>query len=75
MGSNNLNERIRRERERRGISRQEMAEMLHVKTSTVWRWEKGITVIKIKQLQMMSFIFDLTLNDLIGDINGHEVTG
>jgi len=55
---------IRRLREDRGLTQQNVADELEVNISTVIRWEQGTTKINSERLEEIAKVFDLDISDL-----------
>lgn len=49
----------------KGYSQADIAEMLHVSSKTVSNWERGIKLISLKHLAVLSYVLDTTTNDLL----------
>ena len=61
--------RIREERERKGISQEELARQIFVSRQTVSNWETGKTCPDVQSLLLMSNLFDVSVDSLIkGDV-------
>ena len=52
-------------RKEKGLSRQNLADLLYVKYCTVWTWEIGKRCPEIDNLLALSFIFNVKLDDLL----------
>ena len=61
-----LGENLRRMRERRGITQEELAERVHVVRQTVSKWEKGISVPDADLLMAVAETLQVSVSDLIG---------
>ena len=53
-------------RSKRGMSQNELAEKLHVTRQAVSRWEQGETTPDIETLKLLSRVFDVSINTLLG---------
>ena len=53
-------------RTKRGMSQDELAEKLYVTRQAVSRWETGETVPNTETLKLLSAVFDLSINTLLG---------
>ena len=61
-----LGENLRRMRERRGITQEELAERVHVVRQTVSKWEKGLSVPDADLLMAVAETLQVSVSDLIG---------
>ncbi len=61
-----LGENLRRMRERRGITQEELAERVHVVRQTVSKWEKGLSVPDADLLMAVAETLQMSVSDLIG---------
>lgn len=57
---------IRELREKSGLSQQELAEKTFVTRQAVSRWETGETVPNTETLKLLSKLFDVSINTLLG---------
>ena len=62
-----LKDNLRRYREKRGLSQQQLADELHVVRQTVSKWERGTSVPDADLLVALAQAFDVTPNELLGD--------
>ena len=62
-----LGNNIKRAREKKGISQKALADLLGVKTHTVWRWEKGERPPSWSILRSIAIHLDITLTELVGE--------
>ena len=53
-------------REQRGMTQQDLAEKLYVTRQAVSRWETGETVPNTETLKLLSRVFDVSINTLLG---------
>ena len=53
-------------RKKKGLSQDELAEKLMVTRQAVSRWENGVTVPNTETLKLLSNLFDVTINTLLG---------
>ena len=53
-------------RTKRGLSQEQLAEQLHVTRQAVSRWETGETVPNTETLKLLSRLFDVSINTLLG---------
>ena len=60
-----LSEKIQKLRKERGLTQEQLADMLFVSRTAVSKWETGRGTPSIESLQMISKIFEITLDDLI----------
>lgn len=64
-------ENLKKFRNRKGISIEQLANKLNIKPKTVSKWEKGISVPDIQLLMKLSEILGVSVNDLLG-VNVNE---
>jgi len=64
MSSNNIGSRIIDLRERKGLSQKELAERIPVSPPTLSRWENGVVVPPLPQLERISVILDTSLEEI-----------
>ncbi|QVK17995.1 helix-turn-helix transcriptional regulator [Mycoplasmatota bacterium] len=62
---NTINENIRRLRDIKGMTQQEIADGLYVTRQCVSRWEQGKTIPDIKSIERLATLLDCSINDLI----------
>ena len=63
-----VKERIACERRKRGLSAQQLAELLHINRGTINRYENGtIKVIPIEMLKKLASTFDCSFDDFISE--------
>ena len=72
---NTLGERIKRAREKMGMTQKTLAELLDVKIPTVWRWEKGERNPNWPVLQSIAAHLNVTISDLLDDAEGIMLEG
>ena len=53
-------------RTKRGLSQEQLAEEVHVTRQAVSRWETGETVPNTETLKLLSGLFDVSINTLLG---------
>lgn len=53
-------------RTKRGLSQEQLAEQVHVIRQAVSRWETGETVPNTETLKLLSSLFDVSINTLLG---------
>ena len=53
-------------RTKRGLSQEQLAEHVHVTRQAVSRWETGETVPNTETLKLLSRLFDVSINTLLG---------
>lgn len=53
-------------RTKRGLSQEQLAEKVHVTRQAVSRWETGETVPNTETLKLLSKLFDVSINTLLG---------
>jgi putative transcriptional regulator len=54
-------------RKKKGYSQQTLAEQLHVVRQTISKWEKGTSVPDAEMLNRISELFEVSVNDLLGN--------
>ena len=71
-----LHERIRSEREKMGITQQELAQKLFVTRQTVSRWESGSRCPDLIMAKKLADLFGMSLDDLVsdGDVENYVAT-
>ena len=62
-----LNERIQQSRKKLHLSQEQLAEKVGVTRQTISKWELGETAPDIKQAQILSQIFNVSLDELTGN--------
>lgn len=58
---------IRRLRESRDMTQQQLADVLHVKRETVTQWESGVAQPRMGTAVKLVQYFHISLNDLVGE--------
>ena len=53
-------------RNEKGLSQEALAEKVYVTRQAVSRWEKGETVPNVDTLKLLSNVFDVAINTLLG---------
>ena len=53
-------------RTKHGLSQEQLAQQVHVTRQTVSRWETGETVSDTETLKLLSMLFDVPINTLLG---------
>ena len=61
-----LNENLKRLRQKRGFTQEELAVRLHVVRQTVSKWEKGLSVPDADMLQSLADILEVNVTELLG---------
>lgn len=61
----NIDLNIRKLRELKGLSQQDLADKLKVSSNTIYNYEKGNKTPNLKRLIQMAEVFDCTLDELI----------
>ena len=61
-----LNENIKTIRKSKGLSQEELAEKVFVTRQAVSRWETGETVPNTETLKLLSRVYDVSINTLLG---------
>lgn len=65
-----LQEQIKKYRNEKGLSQEELAQKIYVSRQSISNWESGKCYPDINSLVLMSSLFDITLDQLIkGDLN------
>ena len=62
------NEKLKELRMQNNMSQEQLAEQLHVTRQTVSKWEQGINQPDIYTLKQYCAIFNVSLDELVGDI-------
>ena len=62
-----LGRRIAEVRSARGLSQENLAELLHVSRQTISNWERGKTLVDIQSLMLMAEALDMPLVELLGE--------
>ena len=62
-----LHEKLKILRKKRGLTQQEVAELVHVERGVYTRWELGKSNPNYENLSMLACIFDVSLDYLLGD--------
>ena len=62
-----FHEKLKILRKKRGLTQQEVAELLNVGRVTYTKWEKGNREPNFENLSMLACIFDVSLDYLLGD--------
>lgn len=52
-------------RKEKGLSRQDLADLLYLRYCTVWTWETGKRSPEIDNLIALAFLFNVKLDDLL----------
>lgn len=61
----NFSERLKKEREKKGWSQAELAEMIHVSRQSVSKWETGKNYPNIEVIIDLSDLFGITIDELL----------
>lgn len=61
-----IGEYVKKAREKKGITQQEMADALYVDVSLVCRWEKGRRRISAEELCSIADFLGVSLDELVG---------
>ncbi|MGH4119399.1 helix-turn-helix domain-containing protein [Clostridium sp.] len=64
-----FSEKLQRLRKEKGLSQEQLAELLDVSRQSVSKWESGQTYPEINKLIILSDLFKITLDDLVKDKN------
>ena len=59
--------RIQFLREKMGLSRKDLAEILNTSSVTIYRWETGVFDPPLQQLRVMSQLFNTSIDDIVRD--------
>ena len=62
-----FHEKLKILRKKKGLTQQEVAELLNVGRVTYTKWEKGNREPNFENLSMLACIFDVSLDYLLGD--------
>ncbi len=69
----NFKEKLYELRRLKGISQEEIGEKINVSRQTISKWENGQTTPELEKLIELSKIFDIPIDELIGnDINNEK---
>lgn len=68
-----FNEKLLAMRKKRGLSQEELGMELQVSRQTISKWEAGQSYPDFQRLVMLSDFFDMTLDELVKDIDVQEV--
>lgn len=68
-----FNEKILKLRKEKGLSQEELGMEMQVSRQTVSKWEAGQSYPDFSRLVMLSDFFDMTLDELVKDIDVQEV--
>lgn len=60
-----MNDRIKKLREEKGLTQQELADRLYVSRQTICRWEKGVRCPDIFTAKLLSNELNITLDELV----------
>lgn len=61
-----VGEKIKKERMRLGLKQKDLAEMIHFTPQALSRWENGVVEPSIEVLKMLSKIFSISFDELVG---------
>jgi len=61
-----FSEKFKNLRKSRSLTQEQIADILHVSPQTVSRWETGATSPDIELLPLLSDLFSVTVDDLLG---------
>lgn len=65
---------LKRFRENKGLSQEELANILGVRQSTVGMWENGTNKPRVKTLEKIADVLNITINDLMCESNTEPVS-
>jgi len=68
-----FNEKLLKIRKERGLSQEELGMELQVSRQTISKWEAGQSYPDFTRLVMLSDFFDMTLDELVKDIDVQEI--
>lgn len=68
-----FNEKIISLRKKKGLSQEELGQELQVSRQTVSKWESGQSYPDFQRLVMLSDYFDMTLDELVRDVDVQDV--
>ena len=68
-----FNEKLLKLRKEKGLSQEELGMEMQVSRQTVSKWEAGQSYPDFTRLVMLSDFFDMTLDELVKDIDVQEV--
>ena len=69
----NFNEKLISLRKSQGLSQEELGAQLHVSRQTISKWESGQSYPDFQRLVLLSDYFELTLDQLVKDVDVQEV--
>ena len=61
-----FHEKLFRLRKEKGLSQEELGNLLRVARQTVSKWESGETTPELEKLMCLADIFDVSLDELVG---------
>lgn len=64
-----FSEKLQTLRKEKGLSQEQLAELLNVSRQSISKWESGQTYPEINKLIIVSDLFEITLDDLVKDKN------
>ena len=62
-------------RKKKGLSQEQLGNQIGVSRQTVSKWELGLTTPEMDKLIQMSRLFDVSIDELVGNQRGSEATG
>ena len=68
-----FNEKLLKLRKEKGLSQEELGMEMQVSRQTISKWETGLSYPDFTRLVMLSDFFDMTLDELVKDIDVQEV--
>ena len=63
-----FNENLKYLRKQYGLTQEQLAEQLNVSRQAITKWESGQSLPDIENLKEISYIFSVSIDSLIGDI-------
>ena len=70
-----LQEQLIYYRKKQGLSQEQLGNQIGVSRQTVSKWELGLTTPEMDKLIQMSRLFDVSIDELVGNQRGSEATG
>lgn len=67
MGIKSTGERIRKFREKKGLTQNDLADRIYISASALCRWEKGLTEPSVELIYRMCTVFEISVADFFSD--------
>lgn len=62
-----FSENLKYYRERRDMTKRELASRIHVNVCSIWRWENNIQYPRIDSVYSIAKVLGVTVSDLVGE--------